>query len=108
MLLLVHFPPPPVVVPSGCESKYSADGVGRDSKLPGYFDWEDTIGVHAFGRRAGTRGVGRVDSLISIELKNWNRQRIAVEVSVREIMGAVSVIQLGVLVQGKLLEKMRR
>jgi hypothetical protein len=48
-----------------------------------------------------------MDSLISIELRNWIRQRIGVEVSVIEIMGAASVMRLGSLVQGKLLERMR-
>jgi len=48
-----------------------------------------------------------MDSLITIELRNWIRQRIGVEMSVMEIMGAQSVGQLGVMAQGKLLEKLQ-
>lgn len=48
-----------------------------------------------------------LDSLMTIELKNWIRQRIGVEMSVMEIMGAESIMQLGNVAQAKLLEKLR-
>jgi hypothetical protein len=48
-----------------------------------------------------------MDSLISIEVRNWIRQRIGVELSVMEIMGAASIMQLGSMAQTKLLEKLR-
>jgi acyl carrier protein len=47
-----------------------------------------------------------IDSLITIELRNWIRQRIGVEITVVEIMGAPSISQLGELVQEKLVEKL--
>lgn len=36
-----------------------------------------------------------MDSLVAIELKNWFKQRVGVEVGVLEIMGAGSMEQLG-------------
>lgn len=50
----------------------------------------------------GTIGI---DSLISIELKNWIRRRIGVEVTVLEIVRAESLARLGETVRGKLIEK---
>ena len=46
-----------------------------------------------------------IDSLISIELRNWIRRKIGVEVTVLEIVRADSVRDLGVLAQKKLAEK---
>lgn len=46
-----------------------------------------------------------IDSLISIELRNWIRRKIGVEVTVLEIVRADSVRDLGVLAQKKLVEK---
>ncbi|KAF1935695.1 polyketide synthase 1 [Clathrospora elynae] len=48
-----------------------------------------------------------IDSLITIELRNWIRQRIGVELSVMEIMGAATLMQLGIMAQSKLVEKLR-
>lgn len=46
-----------------------------------------------------------IDSLVSIELKNWIRRRIGVEVTVLEIVRAESLALLGETVRGKLIEK---
>lgn len=46
-----------------------------------------------------------IDSLVSIELKNWIRRRIGVEVTVLEIVRAESLARLGEAVRGKLVEK---
>lgn len=48
-----------------------------------------------------------VDSLITIELRNWIRQKIGIEMSVIEIMGTTSLEQLGVMARAKLVEKMK-
>lgn len=47
-----------------------------------------------------------LDSLITIELRNWIRQRIGVELSVIEIMGASSILQLGVMAKTRLVQKL--
>lgn len=47
-----------------------------------------------------------MDSLITIELRNWIRQKIGVDLSVMEIMGAPSIMQLGYMAQAKLVEKL--
>ena len=36
-----------------------------------------------------------VDSLVSIELQNWFRQKVGVEFTVLELVGATSIMQLG-------------
>ncbi|KAF2138887.1 uncharacterized protein K452DRAFT_276732 [Aplosporella prunicola CBS 121167] len=36
-----------------------------------------------------------IDSLVAIELRNWSRQRLGVEISVLEILGAASIEKLG-------------
>lgn len=36
-----------------------------------------------------------IDSLVAIELRNWSRQRLGVELSVLEILGAASIEKLG-------------
>lgn len=46
-----------------------------------------------------------IDSLISIELRNWIRKRLGAEVTVLEIVRAESIKQLGLTVQTKLIEK---
>lgn len=46
-----------------------------------------------------------IDSLISIELRNWIRRRLGAEVTVLEIVRAESVRHLGLTVQMKLIEK---
>ncbi|OGM50547.1 hypothetical protein ABOM_000924 [Aspergillus bombycis] len=46
-----------------------------------------------------------IDSLISIELRNWIRRNIGVEITVLEIVRADSVRALGLLAQKKLVEK---
>lgn len=46
-----------------------------------------------------------IDSLISIELRNWIRRSLGVEVTVLEIVRADSVRDLGVVAQKKLVEK---
>ncbi|THC90429.1 hypothetical protein EYZ11_010106 [Aspergillus tanneri] len=46
-----------------------------------------------------------IDSLISVELRNWIRRKIGVEVTVLEIVRADSVRDLGVVAQKKLVEK---
>lgn len=46
-----------------------------------------------------------IDSLVSIELRNWIRRRIGAEVTVLEIVRAESLARLGETVQGKLIEK---
>lgn len=48
-----------------------------------------------------------MDSLITIELRNWIRQRVGVEMSVIEIMGAGSLREVGIMARGRLLEKLR-
>lgn len=48
-----------------------------------------------------------VDSLVSIELRNWFKQKVGVEFTVLEIVGASSITQLGELAGGKLLEKIK-
>lgn len=50
-------------------------------------------------------GAVGIDSLVSIELRNWTRRRLGVEVSVLEIARAESLARLGETVQGKLVEK---
>ncbi|KAK7718985.1 Type I Iterative PKS [Diaporthe eres] len=50
-------------------------------------------------------GAVGIDSLVSIELKNWIRRRIGAEVTVLEIVRAESLARLGETVQGKLVEK---
>lgn len=50
-------------------------------------------------------GTVGIDSLVSIELKNWIRRRIGVEVTVLEIVRAESLARLGETVRGKLIEK---
>ncbi|KAG9235335.1 hypothetical protein BJ875DRAFT_542228 [Amylocarpus encephaloides] len=44
-----------------------------------------------------------VDSLVAIELRNWSRQRLGVELSVLEILGAASIEKLGQAAAGGLL-----
>ncbi|KAJ0116060.1 hypothetical protein J7T55_005006 [Diaporthe amygdali] len=46
-----------------------------------------------------------IDSLVSIELKNWIRRRLGAEVTVLEIVRADSLVQVGEIVRGKLIEK---
>lgn len=46
-----------------------------------------------------------IDSLVSIELRNWLRRKVGVEFAVLEITGAVSLRALGKEAQGKLVEK---
>ena len=46
-----------------------------------------------------------VDSLISIELRNWLRQKVGVEFTVLEIVGASSILVMGELAQKKLIAK---
>lgn len=46
-----------------------------------------------------------IDSLVSIELRNWIRRSLGAEVSVLEIARAESLARLGETVQGKLVEK---
>ena len=46
-----------------------------------------------------------LDSLITIELRNWIRQRIGVEMSVVEIMGAPSLLKLGEMAKDRLVGK---
>jgi hypothetical protein len=50
-------------------------------------------------------GAVGIDSLVSIELRNWIRRRLGVEVSVLEIARAESLARLGKTVRGKLVEK---
>lgn len=50
-------------------------------------------------------GAVGIDSLVSIELRNWIRRRLGAEVSVLEIARAESLARLGETVQGKLVEK---
>lgn len=50
-------------------------------------------------------GTVGIDSLVSIELKNWIRRRIGAEVTVLEIVRAESLARLGETVRGKLVEK---
>lgn len=46
-----------------------------------------------------------IDSLVSIELKNWIRRRLGAEVTVLEIVRAESLARLGETVQQKLIDK---
>lgn len=48
---------------------------------------------------------GGIDSLISIELRNWIRRKLGAEVTVLEIVRAKSVRRLGLTVQARLIEK---
>ncbi|KKY36228.1 putative polyketide synthase [Diaporthe ampelina] len=50
-------------------------------------------------------GAVGIDSLVSIELKNWIRRRLGADVTVLEIVRAESLAKLGETVQGKLIEK---
>lgn len=50
-------------------------------------------------------GAVGIDSLVSIELKNWIRRRLGAEVTVFEIVRAESLARLGETVQGRLIEK---
>lgn len=50
-------------------------------------------------------GTVGIDSLVSIELKNWIRRRMGAEVTVLEIVRAESLARLGETVQAKLVEK---
>lgn len=47
-----------------------------------------------------------IDSLVAIELRNWSRQRLGVELSVLEILGAPSVEKLGEAVAKGLLARL--
>lgn len=49
-----------------------------------------------------------VDSLVSIELRNWFRQKVGVPFTVVEIVGAASIADLGKMTAEKLAEKHRR
>lgn len=49
-----------------------------------------------------------VDSLMSIELRNWFRQKIGVPFTVVEIVGAASITELGKMTAEKLAEKHKR
>jgi hypothetical protein len=49
-----------------------------------------------------------VDSLVSIELRNWFRQKIGVPFTVVEIVGAASIADLGRMTAEKLAEKHKR
>lgn len=49
-----------------------------------------------------------VDSLVSIELRNWFRQKIGVPFTVVEIVGAASIAELGKMAAAKLAEKHKR
>ncbi|EJP66434.1 polyketide synthase, putative [Beauveria bassiana ARSEF 2860] len=46
-----------------------------------------------------------IDSLISIELRNWLRRKVGVEFAVLEIFQAPNIRALGVVAQGKLVDK---
>ncbi|SLM39690.1 beta-ketoacyl synthase domain-containing protein [Lasallia pustulata] len=46
-----------------------------------------------------------VDSLIRIELRNWSRQKLGVEFTILELVGATSIMQLGKLAGKKVIEK---
>lgn len=50
-------------------------------------------------------GAVGIDSLVSIELKNWIRRRMGAEVTVLEIVRAESLARLGETVRGRLVEK---
>lgn len=54
---------------------------------------------------AGVAALG-IDSLVAIELKNWFRQRLAVNITVFEIMNAASLLGLARLVAERLLVRM--
>ncbi len=47
-----------------------------------------------------------IDSLVAIELRNWSRQKLGVELSVLEILGAASIEKLGQAAAEGLLVKM--
>jgi hypothetical protein len=49
-----------------------------------------------------------VDSLVSIELRNWFRQKVGVPFTVVEIVGASSIAELGKMTAEKLAEKYKR
>lgn len=49
-----------------------------------------------------------VDSLVSIELRNWFRQKVGVPFTVVEIVGAVSIANLGRMTAEKLAEKYKQ
>jgi hypothetical protein len=46
-----------------------------------------------------------VDSLVAIELRNWFRQKLGIDMSVIEILGSASIQSLGELAAAKLLAK---
>jgi KR domain/Phosphopantetheine attachment site len=48
-----------------------------------------------------------VDSLISVELRNWFKQRVGCEFTVLEIVGSENITQLGRQARAKLLEKFK-
>lgn len=50
-------------------------------------------------------GAVGIDSLVSIELKNWIRRRMGAEVTVLEIVRAESLARLGETLRGRLVEK---
>ncbi|KAI0477937.1 hypothetical protein GGR56DRAFT_432914 [Xylariaceae sp. FL0804] len=60
---------------------------------------EDEFDVHAPMADVG------IDSLVSIELRNWIRKRLGVEVNVLEITRAGSLQELGGLLQTRMVEK---
>jgi acyl carrier protein len=47
-----------------------------------------------------------IDSLVAIELRNWTRQKLGVELSVLEILGSASIEKLGQAVAEGLLAKL--
>ena len=47
-----------------------------------------------------------LDSLVAIELRNWSRQRLGVELSVLEILGAPSIEKLGEAAAARLLVRL--
>lgn len=60
---------------------------------------EDEFDVHAPMADVG------IDSLVSIELRNWITKRLGVEVNVLDITRAGSLLELGGLLQTRMMEK---
>ncbi|RMD44521.1 hypothetical protein DV735_g512, partial [Chaetothyriales sp. CBS 134920] len=77
---------------SNSSSSSSSSGEGEDQEQINLNEPLSSIGL---------------DSLIGIELRNWIRRYIGVETTVLEIYRAASVRELGVMVQAKLVDKVR-
>ncbi|KAJ0427166.1 hypothetical protein BJY00DRAFT_307147 [Aspergillus carlsbadensis] len=82
----------------------SGSGSGSTASDPATDDARGTANQEAIDIDASLSSSG-IDSLVSMELRNWIRRKIGVEISVLEIVRADCVRELGVVAQRRLVEK---